>query len=396
MPGAPARLDVEGDDAGAEQVVARPEAAEEVNGRRVGRNVDEPSRRVGRHRRPRRDISGPLPGVVLPCLVAELPRSRNHVELPEVLPAPGVIGQDIAGDVLDAGLVVPLLVDVAHHDNAIHHDGGRRSREVPELAGDALLGIVRETGLRPGGPVLDEIRKHVDDPAPREAAQRHARPPVVEMLARLGVEGVQEERGRRVVDDPSPVHLAIGDALPVVVAHPPVVPRRVGLAVRPQRLPRRRVDRRDGAPLAGHREQDPIHIDWRRAEDVVHLGTKIVAPPHPRHLQLLEVAGIDLVQRRIPRMRGVAADIAPLAGRGAMLLRDGRELPGKEAEGARHAHPESQLPGCPVYTCVHRSALLLTTTPNSQLPRRSRRELGVGNWELPCVTCCWSLPACRS
>ena len=366
VPDALAGLDVEREDARAEQVVAGPEAAEEVDRRRIGRNVDEPALGVGRHRRPRRDVAGPLPRVVLPRLVTELPGPRNDVELPEVLPAPGVIREDVARDVLDARLVVALLVHVAHHHDAVHDDGRRRGREVAQLTGNALLRVVLETRLRPGCPVLHEIGKHVDHAAPREAGHRHARAPVLEVLARLGVERVQEERGRRVVDDASSVHLRVRDPLPVVVAHAALVPRRVGLAVGPQRLSRCRVDGRDGAPLARHGEEDSIHVDRRRAEDVVDPGPEVVAAPDPRHLELLEIGGVDLVERQVPRVRGITADVAPLASRGATLLRDGRQRPGEDAEGTRQAHAHPPPPGCLACSCVHRLVLQLDRCSRSR------------------------------
>jgi hypothetical protein len=47
MPDTFSGLDVEGEDARAEKVVARPEAAEEIDGRGIGGNVDESAFRIG-------------------------------------------------------------------------------------------------------------------------------------------------------------------------------------------------------------------------------------------------------------------------------------------------------------------------------------------------------------
>ncbi len=80
-----AGLDVERQQARAEQVVAGAEAAEEVDGRRIGRDVDEPALGIGRHRRPRRHVAGAPPRVVLPGVVPELARPRDDVELPQRL-----------------------------------------------------------------------------------------------------------------------------------------------------------------------------------------------------------------------------------------------------------------------------------------------------------------------
>jgi hypothetical protein len=47
---------------------------------------------------------------------------------------------------------------------------------------------------------------------------------------------------------------------------------------------------------------------------VIDLRPEIVAAPRPGNLELLEVRGGDLVQRRISRVVDVAADVAPFAG----------------------------------------------------------------------------------
>ena len=199
MPHPLAGLDVEREDAGAEQVVAGPEAAEEVDRRRIGRNVDEPARRIGRHRRPRRHVAGPLPRVVLPRLVAELAGPRNDVELPQVLAALGVVGEDVARDVLDARLVVALLVHVADDDDAVDDDRRRRGGEVAEFARDALVGVVLVARCQPRAPSpCTRSGSMSTTPLAGNPGSGTRVPQFVQVLAGLGVERVQEERGRRV------------------------------------------------------------------------------------------------------------------------------------------------------------------------------------------------------
>ena len=306
--------------AGAEQVVAGPEAAEEVDGRRVGRDVDQAALGIGRHRRPRRDVAGAPPRVVLPRLVAELARPRDDVELPQRLAGARVVAEDVAGDVLDARLVVALLVDVADDDHAVDDDRRRRRGQVAEIARDAVVGVVLVFGLQPRLPVLHQVGQHVDDAAGRETRQRHPRAPVLEVLARLGVDGVQEERRRGVEDHLAAADLGEGHALAVVVAHAAFPARGVRLAVGPDRLAGAGIDRRHRAPLPGHGVEQAVDVERRGAEQRIGRRAEVVAAPGPGHFQRLEVGGGDLVERRVARLPDVAADVVPLAHRRAGVL----------------------------------------------------------------------------
>ena len=93
-----------------------------------------------------------LPGVVLPRFVTELTRPRNHMELPLEVTAPGVEGEDVARDVFDAGLVIPLFGRVADHHHSVHHDRRRRGGDVAQLSRDAVIRIVRAVVGRATGP----------------------------------------------------------------------------------------------------------------------------------------------------------------------------------------------------------------------------------------------------
>ena len=138
-----ARPRIQRQDARRKQVGARMEAAPIIVGRRIRHHVDEPAFRVGRHRRPRRNIPGPLPGIVLPGVEAELAlRLRNHVELPEVLSAPGIVGEDVTRHVLIACLAVALLVRVADDHDAVDDDRRRRVRDVANARREAVGRVI--------------------------------------------------------------------------------------------------------------------------------------------------------------------------------------------------------------------------------------------------------------
>src|SRR5690606_9269144 len=96
MPQTATGLDIECDQAGPEQVVARPEATPEVERGRVRRNVDYATLHVRGHRCPRGDFARPAPRIVLPGLVAYLAGTRDDVELPFELTCPRVVSEDVA------------------------------------------------------------------------------------------------------------------------------------------------------------------------------------------------------------------------------------------------------------------------------------------------------------
>ena len=117
-----ARLDVQREEAAAEQVVPRAMARVRLDRRSVRHEVHEPQLRVRGRGSPRRQVPRPLPSVILPRLVPELAGPRDHVELPEELTRSGVDPHDVARDVLDPGLAIAGLVAHEHHDHPVHHD----------------------------------------------------------------------------------------------------------------------------------------------------------------------------------------------------------------------------------------------------------------------------------
>ena len=340
-------LGVQRDDARAEQVVAGVMTAVVVDGGAVGDDVDEPELGVGGHRGPRRHVAGPLPGVVLPGLVAELAGPGNHVELPLEVAGPHVVGEDVAGDVLDAGLQVALLGRVAHDHRVVDDDGRRRRGDVADLARDADVGVVGPVHARPRAPVGDEVLHEVDGPGVAEAVQRHGAPPALQGQAGVGVESVQEEARRGDEHHPAAVDLGVGDALPVALAHRVLVAVGVGLAEAPQQLAGRRVEGDHVAPVAGHGDElapDQGRRGPRRG------GAEAGRVPLPDDLELLEVRRIELIGRGVPGVPGVAAEVGPPAVFGPRPL--GRRAPRREdTQRRRQCQPEHQgrCPACPAW-----------------------------------------------
>ena len=305
-------LDVEREDAAAEQVVARPVARVALHRRGIGHEIDEPQLGVGGGGGPRRHVARPLPGVVVPRLVPELAGARDGVELPEHLAGGGVHAHDVAGHVLDAGLPVARLVADEHHDHTVHHDGRGRGGDHAELAGNAVAGVVAGRAVHPAPPVLDEGRDQVEAAGRGKAVERDLAAPVLEGAAGLGVERPQEEGGAGDEDHPAPVHLRIGDPLAVGLPGRAQVPDRLGLAEDPERLPRGRIDRHHLPPRRGHRVEDAVHVDRGGPVEVVEVGSEVVAAPDPGHLQVGEVAAVDLLEGGRAGVAGVAAEVAPL------------------------------------------------------------------------------------
>ena len=346
VPGPLAGLDIQRDQARAEQVVAGPEAAEEVLGGAVGGDVDEPQLGVGRERRPRGDVAGPLPGVVLPGLVAEFAGPGQHVELPQELAGARVIGEDVAGDVFLPRLVVPLLGGVAHDDYTVDHNRRRGAGDVAPLERDPLVVVV----------LVPQIVEQIHGPGLREALDVHRAAEPLDGLAGVGVQGVQEERGRHHVDDVAPVDVGVGHALAVVLPHRILPAEGLGLHPVPQYLAAGRVGGDHVALLAGDADQLSVNVYGRRARVDVRIRGSI---PDPIDFELLEVRGVDLGQLGVALAAGVAADVGPVTlgddaagravrSRGACAHADWNQ--GQPATGPHGRHPGLTIPSC--HFCV--------------------------------------------
>jgi len=187
-------------------------------------------------------------------------------------------------------------VDVAHDHDTVHDDGRRRAAEISEIPRNPVVGVVGIAGLEPRRPVGDEVGQQIDDPALGKSRQRHGLSPVLEVSTGLGVERVEKKSRARRENHASAVDLRVGHTFAVVVPHPSLVARRMGLAVGPDRLAGSGVDGDDRAPSAGDGVQQPIDINRRRAEEIIHGRSEVVPSPNPSLLEVFEVRRVDLVE----------------------------------------------------------------------------------------------------
>ena len=104
------------------------------------------------------------------------------------------------------------------------------------------------------------------------------------------------------------------------------------LAVHPQQLAGCRVERDDGPPRAGGRVDDAVDHQRRRFELVLGPRTEAVGLEPPRDLELAEVVGVDLIERRIPRVAEVGAVGRPLAVFRARLAGNGERHPDQQSD----------------------------------------------------------------
>ena len=281
-------LNIERDDARAEQVITGSESTVVVDRRRVGRDVNDASLHIGRERRPRRHVAGPLPRIVLPSVEAELALGlRNDVELPLVLTGHGVIPQDVTRHVLDPALAVALLVGIADNNRTVDDDRWRRAGNVARPRIEPRERVI----------VMAQVGQQVDHASLRKSFKRNRRPEPLKMCTGLPVERVQEKAWRNHVDDQASVDIPMPDPLAVGSAHRLLPADRVRLTIAPQLLPGGRVYRQDSTSIAGCGVEHAVDVARRGFESIVLMRTKVVSAKHPSHLEVVEVTSVDLVNR---------------------------------------------------------------------------------------------------
>ena len=123
MPLALARLQVECNDAFAEQVVPRPMPAVVVAGRHLDGQVHHAELFVDRHLAPHAAVSRVGPGILLPRVVAVLAALRDGVEDPEPLSRLDVVAAHVPLFVLHAARHAPAHVRRADDDRVAGDDG---------------------------------------------------------------------------------------------------------------------------------------------------------------------------------------------------------------------------------------------------------------------------------
>ncbi len=123
MPGPLSGGGLKRNQAGTVQIVTGVVSPVIVYGDAIGRDINQVERRIGGKRGPGRDVTGILPGIVLPGFVAEFAGSGNYVELPLEAAGPRVVGKNIARHILNTRLMVSLFGGVADDYRVIDHNG---------------------------------------------------------------------------------------------------------------------------------------------------------------------------------------------------------------------------------------------------------------------------------
>ena len=296
MPLALARARVEADERLGEQVGAKPPAAPVVAARRAGRDVQQPALRVERHQTPDVGVAGETPGTVLPRVGAErVVRLRHRVEDPAPFARVDVEGLD-------------------------------RSRRV-----EPFLDAVRHAA-----PDDDEV---VEDNRRRRLVEHLVRHRVREILGQQHLAVIAEGRDRRAVGRVERIQAvaAVDEDAHVAARAPhrdaPVLEAARGPAVRPG-APRLGVERPELLAGLGVQRDDP-RVHRRHVDDVVDhqrhrleaagarpelLVGQLVRLPRPGDLELLDVRGVDVGDRRVLGRRLLGADEGPLDHLAAALL----------------------------------------------------------------------------
>ena len=312
-------LAVDRDDALGVQVVAEPVAAVEIVRRRADGQVGGPGLLVDRDHRPDVRVAAVAPGTVLPGFDAEFILLGNGVKDPGQIAGRDVVGADEAGRRL---LVGGEIGDDRADDHRVAADRRRRA-----VRGPALHHLAPEVG------------RHLDRAA------------VAEVRIGLAGGGVERHEPAVVGGNQHPLALAIGP-----VGDPAVLEAEVrGTAgtpalrvVGPDRLAAFGVDRGDLAERSG--DEDPASdLERDRLELAPPYGARDLRvggdrPPAPDDLDVPEVVAVDLVERRVLAVAGIAAEGRPVAG-GAGLSRGGRaRQSGGECQ-SRRGQRRNAVPG---------------------------------------------------
>ena len=278
---------IDGHQALAVEPGAWPMAAVVVAGRHLDRQVHQPELLVGAHLRPHAGVARVLLGAALPGVVAEFAGAGNRVENPQPLARPHVVAAHVA-----------LVVAAAHRTAAL---GVRRADDHDVLDDDRRRVQTDVPGNRVH--VLVVLELQIDAPAFAEVGHQGSR---------LRVEP-DHLVPRCDVDDP--LHAAVG---PVRQTASGKAARRLfsalalGLTMDPQRLAGCGVHGHDRASRPGGGVQHAPDHQRRGLEVELGRGAEVVGLEAPRHFERVEVAGVDLIERRIPRAREIGAVGAPL------------------------------------------------------------------------------------
>ena len=122
----------------------------------------------------------------------------------------------------------------------------------------------------------------------------------------------------------------------------------------PQELAVTGVERDDGAARARRRVDDAVDHQRRRLKIELAIRAETVGLEAPRDLEPIEVARIDLVERRVTRVAEIAAVGAPLAVRRPALRQHRERQRHHRDDGNNDSHPPNSRHGRPLRLAVFR------------------------------------------
>jgi hypothetical protein len=337
VPLALAGLDVHRDDAFAEQVIARAIDAHLVAGRQLDTQIGQAQFLVGADLRPVAGVAGILGAAGLePGVVTELALQRDGVEDPKPLARLHVEAAHIALGVL------------AHLGGVA---GGMRRADNDDIARDGGRGVQPDIGAVEIQ-VLVVILLEIDDAIGAEAG--------------VHVAGRRIQRHHPVADGDidDPLHCAVG---PIADAAPRKLARRIGgagafvHAVDPDQFAIGGIDADHVAARPGGAIEPALDQQRRALKNEFGAPAQIVGLELPGHFQLVEVGGIDLVQRLVAVIGEIAAIAGPvgISGHGLRTALFGNE--GKRRGGdARSGGGQHQTAGEGAHVKILENFLLRT------------------------------------
>ncbi len=299
VPDALAGLQIDGDEAFAEQIVAGTMSAEIVAGWNFNGQVGDAELLVDGDLRPHAGVAGVGPRIFQPGVVAELTGPRDGVKRPEAFPGARVVAAH-----------VPFRVGLA----ARRRSGAVRGADDDDVLGDDRRAVPRDfAGDRIE--LLIGVLLEIDDAVDAE---------ILERLAGLGVEA-DELIADRDVEDPLVSSCRRSSSRRRVPTTGAPRLRRAGLprADASKAVRRCGVDGDRVAMLAGGGVEHAV--DHQRRGLQIEVGTlaEVLGLEAPGDFERVEVGGVDLIERRVAGDPEIAAPRAPLAVGRAALRRDG-------------------------------------------------------------------------
>src|SRR5262245_18575642 len=290
MPLLCAGAEIETDDALAVEIVPRAMAAVVVSSRRLDWQKDEAEFLVDRDLCPYAGVARVLRRSFLPRVVSRLALLRNRVEDPETF----------AGSHIETPNVPFIVLETPRRCSF-----AERRADDDDIAADDRRALKSDlTCHEVGQNRLVDVRLEIDD--------------AVRSKARNGRAGLRIERdqtiARRDVEDSFLSSVGpIGETASGMWTRGRRAARAFVFAMHPPLRARPRVERHDSSARAGSRVQYAAHHQRRALEFELRTRSERIRLEAPRNLERVEVAGIDLIERRVSRAARLAGVARPLA-----------------------------------------------------------------------------------